>query len=108
MEMYAVVTRGGRGSTNDAQQLSGQARTGGEAEVTNEVRWLRSYVLDGHDTSLGTVGIYEATGPEAIRRYADQTGRRADEIIRLADGAVLRSDSEEVAAYRAEDLPEPP
>jgi hypothetical protein len=98
MEMYAVVTRGRRRSGGDARSVTTKSHTASDGEVTGEVRWLRSYVLDAHDTFLGTVGIYEATGPDAIRRYADQTGRPADEIIRLADGAIVRSGSEEAAA----------
>ena len=35
--------------------------------MADDVRWIRSYVLDERDGSVGTVCIYQATSPEAIR-----------------------------------------
>ncbi|HEX6026203.1 MAG TPA: nickel-binding protein [Solirubrobacter sp.] len=36
-----------------------------------EVRFVRSYIVEEDDGTLGGYCIYEATGPEAIQRYTD-------------------------------------
>jgi len=51
-------------------------------------------VLDEGGASVGRVCIYEATGPEAIRRHAARAGLPVDEIIRVVDTVVMRADPE--------------
>ena len=55
-------------------------------------------MLDEGGASVGMVCIYEATGPEAIRRHAARAGLPVDEIIRVVDTVVMRADPEPVAA----------
>ena len=49
--------------------------------MSDDVRWIRSYVVEEGDGTLGTVCIYEATSPEAIRKHAQRADLPADEII---------------------------
>jgi hypothetical protein len=60
--------------------------------MVDDVRWIRSYVLDEGDGAVGTVCIYEATSQEAIGEHASRAGLPADEIIPIADTAVIRPD----------------
>ena len=53
--------------------------------MSDDIRWIRSYVLDEGGGSVGTVCIYEASSPEAIREHAQRADLPADEIIRVAD-----------------------
>ena len=62
------------------------------------VRWIRSYVLAESDGELGTVCIYEAESPEAIRAHAHRVGMPADETTPVADTVVVRPDPVSVAA----------
>jgi hypothetical protein len=62
------------------------------------LRWIRSYVLDEGGGPVGTVCIYEATGPEAIRKHASMADLPVDEIIPIADTVVVRPDPEPAAA----------
>jgi hypothetical protein len=55
-------------------------------------------VLDEGGGSVGTVCIYEATSPEAIRKHASLADLPADEIIRVADTVVVRPDPQPVAS----------
>ena len=66
----------------------------GYQEMSDEVVWVRSYVLDEGGASVGMVCIYEATGPEAIRRHGARAGLPVDEIIRVVDTVVKRADPE--------------
>ena len=60
--------------------------------MAEDVRWVRSYVLNEGDGAVGTVCIYEATSPEAIRKHASRAGLPADEIIPVTETAVIRPD----------------
>ena len=37
--------------------------------MADKVRWIRSYVVQEKDGTLGTCCIYQAVSPEAIRPY---------------------------------------
>ena len=50
------------------------------------------------DGRLGTVCIYEAESPEAIRTHAQRAGMPADEIVPVADTVIVRPDPAPVAA----------
>ncbi|MFP3900430.1 MAG: nickel-binding protein [Acidimicrobiia bacterium] len=63
-------------------------------EARDQLRHVRSYLLAEEDGSLGTVCLYEATGPEAIRAHATAAGLPADEILRVVDTGVTRPDPE--------------
>ena len=75
-----------------AQRLDARARSSsrraarstqvGNEEMPNDIRWIRSYVLDEGDGAVGTVCIYQATSPEAIRKHASLADLPVDEIIR--------------------------
>ena len=45
-----------------------------------DVRWVRSYVVREDDGSLSGYCLYEATGPEALRRYAGSMRLPTDAI----------------------------
>ena len=60
--------------------------------MSDEGRWIRSYVVEEADGRLGTVCIYQGVSPEAIRRHAENTGMSADEIVKVADTVIVRDD----------------
>jgi sporulation protein YlmC with PRC-barrel domain len=49
-------------------------------------------VIAEKDGTLGTVCIYQATDPEAIRKHAHRVGMPADEILDVADTVIIRPD----------------
>jgi len=98
METY-VIRR--RNAWKDAQELEATAalsRKIGDEEMADRVRWIRSYVVQEADGTLGTVCIYQATGPQAIRDHAGRVGMPADEITPVAATVVIREDPEQPAA----------
>ena len=60
--------------------------------MSNNVRWIRSYVLAEPDGTVGTVCIYQASSPEAIRDHAKKADLPADEILPVADTVLVRPD----------------
>ncbi len=92
MELYAILRRGGWKSGNELQEAAARSTAVGDEQMPDDVRWIRSYVLDEGDGAVGTVCIYEATSPEAIRTHASLADLPVDEIIPIADTVVVRPD----------------
>jgi hypothetical protein len=92
MELYAILRRSGWRSPEDLQEAAARSTRVGNEEMAADVRWIRSYVLEEGGGSVGTVCIYEATGPEAIREHASRADLPVDEIVPIADTVVVRED----------------
>ena len=98
MNLYAILRRGGWPSGDELGKAAERSTKVGNEDMPDDVRWIRSYVLDEGGGSVGTVCIYEATSPEAIRRHASLADLPVDEIIAIADTVVVRPDPQGVAA----------
>lgn len=97
METYIILRRGGWRTSDELQEAA--ARSTAEGDRTPEdIRWIRSYVLSETDGSLGTVCVYQASSPEAIRSHAYRAGLPVDEIVAVADTVIVRPDPSAVAA----------
>jgi hypothetical protein len=64
----------------------------GDEEMSDDVRWIRSYVLEEGAGSIGTVGIYEASSPEALQEHAQRADLALTEIIPIMDTVLVRED----------------
>ena len=70
--------------------------------MPDDIRWIRSYVLAETDGTVGTVCIYQASSPEAIREHARRADLPADEIIEVADTVIVRPDPEPACRDRTD------
>ena len=98
MELYAILRRNGWRSGEELEEAAARSTKVGDEDMPDEVRWIRSYVLAESDGSVGTVCIYEAASPEAIRKHASAADLPVDEIIPIADTVVVRPDPEPATA----------
>ena len=98
MELYAILRRGGWRSAADLEQAAARSTKVGNEDMPDDVRWIRSYVLDEQGGTVGTVCIYQATSPEAIRRHASLADLPVDEIVRIADTVIVRPDPQTATA----------
>ncbi len=98
METYAILRRSGWRSPDELQEAGQRSARVGDEEMSNDIRWIRSYVLQEDGGSVGTVCIYQATSEDAIREHASRADLPADEIIRIADTVVVRPDPEPATA----------
>jgi Protein of unknown function (DUF4242) len=92
MQLYVILRRSGWSSPADLQEAAGRSARVGDEEMPDDIRWIRSYVLDEGAGSVGTVCIYEASSPEAIRKHASVADLPVDEIIAVADTVIVRPD----------------
>ncbi len=98
MNTYVILRRGAWGSADELGAAAERSRTVGDQQMPDDIRWIRSYVLDEGDGRLGTVCIYQASSPQAIRDHASRAGLAADEITLVADTVIVRPDPEPAAA----------
>jgi len=92
MQTYVILRRSGWSSGDDLQEAAGRSKRVADEEMSDDVRWIRSYVLEEGGGSVGTVCIYEASSPEAIRRHASRADLPVDEIIPIVDTVIIRPD----------------
>jgi hypothetical protein len=95
METYVILRRGGWRDGDDLRAATERSTLEGE-KAPDDIRWIRSYVLAEPDGSLGTVCIYQASSPEAIREHALRAELPVDEIVPVADTVIVRPDPQEV------------
>ena len=92
MQQYAILRRSGWRSGEELGQAAERSTKVGNEDMPDDIRWIRSYVLDEGGGSVGTVCIYEASSPEAIRKHAELADLPVDEIIGIADTVIVRPD----------------
>jgi hypothetical protein len=91
MNSYVILRRGGWRSGEELERAAARSTEAGE-QMPDDIRWIRSYVLAEPIGGVGTVCIYEASSPEAIRRHAANAGLPVDEIVQIADTVIVRPD----------------
>jgi hypothetical protein len=97
MQTYVILRRNGWRTAGDLQEAAARSTAEGE-QMPDDVRWIRSYVLAEQDGTVGTVCIYQASSPEAIREHAQRAELPVDEIVEVADTVIVRPDPQAVAA----------
>jgi Protein of unknown function (DUF4242) len=97
MDLYVIIRRNGWASAADLETAAARSTAEGDKDGSG-VRWIRSYVLAEDSGELGTVCIYEADSPEAIREHAEAADLPVDEIVPVADTVIVRPDPAPVSA----------
>ncbi len=98
MQQYVIIRRNGWKSGSDLEAAAGRSTQVADEQMPEDIRWIRSYVLDEGNGAVGTVCIYEASSPEAIREHASCAELPVDEIVPIADTVIVRPDPEPATA----------
>ncbi len=93
MNLYAILRRDGF-TDGPALEAAAARSTAVGDDMPNDIRWIRSYVLQEKGGALGTVCIYEASSEDAIRKHAETADLKVTEIIPIADTVIVRPDPE--------------
>jgi thiamine biosynthesis protein ThiC len=98
MNTYVILRRSGWRSPEELQAAAARSKQVGDEEMPDDIRWIRSYVLQEDGAAVGTVCVYQASSPEAIHEHASRAELPVDEIISVADTVVVRPDPEVASA----------
>jgi len=96
METFIIFRRNGWRTADELQEAARRSIAEGE-RMGEDVRWIRSYVLEETDGGVGTVCVYQASSPEAIRRHAAAADLPVDEIVKVGDTVIVRPDPTRIA-----------
>ena len=98
MDLYVILRRGGWRSPEDLGEAAVRSKRVADEDMPDDIKWIRSYVLEEGGGSVGTVCVYEASSPEAIRKHASAADLPVDEIIAVADTVLVRPDPQPATA----------
>ena len=95
--MYVILRRNGWRTPGDLQEAAARSKRVGDEEMSDDIRWIRSYVMNEPDGTLGTVCVYQATSEDKIREHIKRADLPYTEIIPVADTVVVRPDPQPAA-----------
>ena len=95
MDTYVILRRNGWRSGEELGEAAARSTAEGD-KMPDDIRWIRSYVLE-EGSGVGTVCVYQASSPEAIRAHAAAADLPVDEIVRVADTVIVRPDPQPAA-----------
>ena len=98
MDTYVILRRSGWRSPEELQEAAGRSKQVGDEQMSDDIRWIRSYVLEEGESTVGTVCVYQATSEEAIREHASRAGLPVDEVVKVVDTVLIRPDPEAAPA----------
>ena len=98
MQTFTIRRRSNWADALELQEAAARSTHVGNNEMSDKVRWIRSYVVQEEDGRLGTVCIYQAVDAAAIEEHARRAGLRADEIRRVEKTVIIRDDPVEAEA----------
>ena len=91
MNLYAILRRDGFTDGAALEEAAARSTEVGDG-MPNEIKWIRSYVLQEGDGGLGTICIYQASSEEAIRKHAAEAELPVSDIVAIANTVVVRPD----------------
>ena len=97
MDLFAIRRRQAWSGPDELEQVAARSKQIGEEEMSDQVRWIRTYVINDGDT-LGSICIYQAVSADAVRDHAQRVGMPADEVTPIVDTVIVRPDPEPAEA----------
>ena len=91
MDLYTIRRKSAWADAEELEAAAAKSTAEGE-KMSDDVRWIRTYVVHEEDGTLGSVCVYEGTSPDALREHAANTGMPAHEVNKVADTVIIRED----------------
>jgi hypothetical protein len=98
MKTYVIRREKAWQNPQELEAAAEKSKQVAESDFPDDIRWIRSYVIDEPGGTLGTVCIYQASGDDAVRDHAGRVGMPADEILEVVDTVIIRPDPESETA----------
>jgi hypothetical protein len=95
MDLYVIRRPSAWADIQELRATGAKSARIGDEQMSDRVRWIRSYVVHEPDGRIGTFCIYEARDGESIREHARRVGMPGDEFYKVATTVVVRSDPAE-------------
>jgi hypothetical protein len=96
MDLYVIRRPSAWADLAELEAAGAKSAKIGNEEMSDRVRWIRSYIVKEADGRLGSFCIYQARDPESIREHARRVGMPGNEIFPVVNTVVIRDDPIEV------------
>ena len=97
MDLYVIRRPSAWANMQELEVAGAISAEIGKEQMSDRVRWIRSYVVHEADGRIGTFCIYEARDGESIREHAKRVGMPGEESYKVATTVVVNSDPIETA-----------
>ncbi len=98
MDLYVIRRPSAWANLAELEAAGAKSAKIGNEEMSDRVRWIRSYVVEEPDGRLGSFCIYQAKDPQALREHARRVGMPGDEIFPVVNTVIIREDPTEASA----------
>jgi hypothetical protein len=98
MDLYVIRRASAWANMEELKAAGAKSARIGTDEMSDRVRWIRTYVVNEADGRIGTFCIYEARDGESIREHARRVGMPGDEFYPVETTFVVRSDPADAKA----------
>jgi hypothetical protein len=98
MDLYVIRRPSAWANLQELEAAGAKSAKIGNDEMSDRVRWIRSYVVEEPDGRFGSVCIYQARDPESIRAHARRVGMPADQIFPVVKTIIIRDDPADASA----------
>ena len=98
MQLYVIRRPSAWANLAELETAGAKSARVGNEEMPDQVRWIRSYVVNEADGRIGTFCIYEAKDGAAIREHARRVGMPGEEFYPVATTVIVRDDPAEASA----------
>ena len=102
MDLYVIRRPSAWANIPELETAGAKSAKIGNEQMSDRVRWIRSYVVHEPDGRIGTFCIYEARDGESIREHARRVGMPGDEFYKVATTVVVRADPQTPKVAAAE------
>ncbi len=91
MDLYIIRRHGPWLNQAELEKATDASQRVGE-EMKDRLRWIRSYAVTEADGRVGSLCIYEASDPDAIREHGQRIGAPSEDFQMVRGTAVKRDD----------------
>jgi hypothetical protein len=92
MKTFVILRRGAWEDEPELEDAAAESTRVAEEDMPDQVKWIRSYVIEEEDGTLGTVCIYQAEDEDAILEHSQRADLPADEVLTVVNTIVMRDD----------------
>ena len=92
MKTFVILRRGAWEDSPELEDAAAESIRVADDEMPDQIKWIRSYVIEEEDGTLGTVCIYQAEDEDAIIEHAQRAGLPADEVLAVVNTVIMRDD----------------
>jgi hypothetical protein len=92
MDLYVIRRPSAWANLQELEAAGTKSAKVGNEEMSDRVRWIRSYIVKEPDGRFGSLCIYQARDLQSLRERARRVGMPGDQIFSVVTTIVVRDD----------------